>query len=291
MYQHIAHGIEVAQEKLTELQTNLKEFDAAHPTSTPTEKATVYFSAVMEKTQTALKDLGTAAQSLKGSASEIPIKALSTTFAKVNAAFAELRETAKSYDDKYGLSSTVTAAITAPREQAGVAIATASSYAAQAANTATAQLQGVSDGIRLRLVSHAECGLQKALPVAVSLDEKHHLKERAADAATVMTQKAKELDEKYAVLETLKGLDARYSLSGYLTAALGGAKGLDQKVTGGRVEPAVLSAYDLGLKMAGYMQDKYEAAKKEMHEEGAKAEPEPVPEPAEPAPAPAVEAH
>ena len=44
----------------------------------------------------------------------------------------------------------------------------------------------------------------------------------------------------------------RYSLSAYLASLFGGAKCLDEKVTGGRVEPAVLSAYDMGLKMAGY---------------------------------------
>ena len=51
---------------------------------------------------------------------------------------------------------------------------------------------------------------------------------------------------------------------------MGAAQGLDQRVTGGKLEPAVLSAYDMGLQMVGYVITKYEEAKKK--EDGTKIE-------------------
>ena len=75
-----------------------------------------------------------------------------------------------------------------------------------------------------------------------------------------------EFNETYAVADRLKEVDERFSLTQYCTSALGAAQGLDQRVTGGKLEPAVLSAYDMGLQMVGYVIAKYEEAKKKEDE-------------------------
>ena len=71
----------------------------------------------------------------------MPVRALSGAFARVNQALTDLKDLAKTYDEKYNLSSTVSAAIADPQKQASIALAAAASCAANASAAATAQLQ------------------------------------------------------------------------------------------------------------------------------------------------------
>ena len=64
----------------------------------------------------------------------------------------------------------------------------------------------------MKILSTPESLLTRALPVAVKVEEKHRVSERVQEASVKVTQKAKELDEKYAVMETLKGLDQKYGV-------------------------------------------------------------------------------
>ena len=231
-YQVVQEGIEAARGKIEELRENLKEFDAKQQASAAAETASAYFAATIEKAQTALGELSTTTQQWKEGATEVPVAALTGAFARVSAALNDLKDLAKSYDEKYQLSSTVSAAIADPQKQASVALAAAASCAAHASAAATAQLQGVSDGLKIRIMNAAEVGLQKAIPAAVAADEKLSLTEKVTVAHDMVTQRVKEFNDTYGVANRLKELDERYSLTQYCTSALTKAQGLDQRVTG-----------------------------------------------------------
>jgi|UniRef100_A0A7S4GAS6 hypothetical protein len=266
LYQVVQDGIDAARSKIEDVRGTLKDFDAKQQASSAMESASTYLAATIDRAQEALGDLSRTTQTWKENATEVPVRALSGAFARVNEALTELRDLAKTYDEKYKLSSTVSAAIADPQHQASVALAAAASCAANASAAATAQLQGVSDGLKVRIMNAAELGLQKALPAAVAADERLSLTAKVTVAHDVVTQRVKEFNETYAVADRLKEVDERFSLTQYCTSALGAAQGLDQRVTGGKLEPAVLSAYDMGLQMVGYVIAKYEEAKKKEDE-------------------------
>lgn len=258
LYQKVVEKVDEARAKVEELREKLKNFDA---TSEGREKASAYFSLALDKTQEALAELTKQAQALKDNATEIPVRAFSNAFAQANEALTDVKERAKAFDEQHQLTSTVSEIINHPRDQAAVAIASASSYVAEAAHSAYAQLQGVSDGIKCRVMAAAEQGLEKVIPVVAGCDEKLGISERSVAAKDVVTQQVKAFDEKYHVYDKIVDLDKRWALSSHFASALSSLGQLDQKFTGGKVEPAVNSAYVIGLQMTGYIRDKYEECK------------------------------
>ena len=59
------------------------------------------------------------------------------------------------------------------------------------ASTSLALAQGVSDGLKVRIMNAAELGLQKALPAAVAADERLSLTAKVTVAHDVVTQRVK----------------------------------------------------------------------------------------------------
>eukprot|EP00667_Euglena_gracilis_P008386 EG_transcript_8482 len=258
LYQMVTERVEFAKTKVEELREKLKDFDA---TSSGREKASAYFGKALDRTQEAIAELTKQAQALKDNATEIPVRAFSNAFAKANDALTDVKERARSFDEQHQLSAKVSDIINHPRDQATVAIASASSYVAEAAHGAYAQLQGVSDGIKCRVMLAAEQGLETVLPLAVTYDEKLHITERATHASGVVSQQVTAFNEKYHVSDKLTDLDKRWSVSESVTSAL---TSLDQRITGGKVEPAMASAYEMGLQMAGYLRGKFEESKQKV---------------------------
>lgn len=240
-------GMEMARNALEEVKKKLAEFDTSHAS----EKASQYLSTALEKVQAALAELGHVTEQLKSGPAEIPVKAITNALASASAAFTQLQEKAKQYDEEYKLSSRVSAVVASPKEQASAALATIAAYAAHASDTANAQLQGVSHGLRAKLTDAASAGLDKALPQAVKADEMFHVSERAAATKALLVQTAKDLEEKFGIY-------------GYLQDAKDKAQSLDQKLTGGRVTPALVAAYQKGLSMVGAVQQLYEDKRTEM---------------------------
>jgi hypothetical protein len=78
-----------------------------------------------------------------------------------------------------------------------------------------------------------------------------HASEVAAATGNVLSNTMKELDEKFGIF-------------GYFGFARGKAQELDQKVTGGKISPAIISAYNMGLVAAGHVHDRYEETKREL---------------------------
>ena len=149
LYQRVQEGIEVARGKVEELRDNLRDFDAKQQASSVAETASAYFVGSIDKAQTALADLSTTTRQWAERKTEVPVGALTGAFARVSQALNDVTDQARRYDEKYQLSSTVSAAIADPQQQASVALAAAASCAVNAANAATAQLQGVSDGLKV----------------------------------------------------------------------------------------------------------------------------------------------
>eukprot|EP00668_Euglena_longa_P023005 GGOE01028677.1.p1 GENE.GGOE01028677.1~~GGOE01028677.1.p1 ORF type:complete len:292 (+),score=75.91 GGOE01028677.1:39-878(+) len=258
LYQLVIEKVEDAKAKVEELREKLKDFDA---TSAGREKASAYFGKALDKTQEAIAELTKQAQTLKDNATEIPVRAFSNAFAKANEALSDIKERARSFDEQHQLSSKVSDIINHPRDQAMVAIASASTYVAEAAHGAYAQLQGVSDGIKCRVMLAAEQGLDSVMPLAVTYDEKLHISERATQASSVVAQQVTAFNGKYHVSDKLTDLDKRWAVSESVTSAL---TSLDQRITGGKVEPAMMSAYEMGLQMAGYLRGKFEESRQKV---------------------------
>jgi len=286
LYQSVLERVNLARTKVDELRQGLQDFDAKQSGATGREKASAYFGLALDKAQEALTELGKQAQTLKDNATEIPVRAFSVGFAKANDALTEIKDRARLFDDQHGLTTKVSDVVHNPREQATVALASASSYVTEAAHGAFSQLQGVSDGIKVRVVAAAEQGLDKVLPVAASCDGKLQISERTAKIA----QQVKQFDEQYHVSDKLIDLDNRWALSQYFTSVLNSLGSLDQRVTGGSVQPVVNSAYEMGLQMAGFVSTKYEETKAKVAEDEAKAA-APAPPKEAPAEVPAAPSH
>eukprot|EP00993_Chasmostoma_nieuportense_P002233 NODE_3047_length_1040_cov_40.527930_g2905_i0.p1 GENE.NODE_3047_length_1040_cov_40.527930_g2905_i0~~NODE_3047_length_1040_cov_40.527930_g2905_i0.p1 ORF type:complete len:291 (+),score=84.69 NODE_3047_length_1040_cov_40.527930_g2905_i0:8-880(+) len=279
IFQQITTGIERARVALEEVAGKLTDFDSAHQAK---ETAAGYLSGAMNSTRQALAELSKTAQTLGGDATEIPVKAFTNALAQASTTFTKITEAAQKYDEQHQLSTTVASVIAAPKDQASLAIATVAGYVAAAAAAANAQLQGVSDGLRVNLLpmlaSAAQSGLDKTLPAAAKADETLQISQRAEAASKAVCQKAKDLDERYQVLTRAKELDERFGLSGYVGVAVGSAQTLDQKLTGGKVSPSILAAYGMGLEMAGYVRERFEEAKRATKEEQSLQEAAPVKE-------------
>jgi hypothetical protein len=106
----------------------------------------------------------------------------------------------------------------------------------------------------------AETGLQRSIPTV----------EKATLAHDLVVQRVQEFNDAYGVATRLQELDERYAVTQYCTGALGRAQGqaqgLDQRVTGGKLGPAVVSAYEMGLMLVGFVMTKYEEVKKKEDE-------------------------
>jgi hypothetical protein len=229
------HGIDTARSALEDTRKKLMEYDSQY--IGVSEKAGVYLSTALDMGHVALSDLGQIAETIKAGPAELPVKAIATGIARVNTAFTQLGDVAKQYDEKFGLSTHVSSVVAQPKEQATAALATIAAYSAAAASAASAQLQGVSDGLRATLVAIAS----KAGDSGVS------------SGGLSLIERVKELDEKF-------------GLSGYLGAATAPAQSLDQKVTGGRVSQAIVSAYNMGWNMVGAVQSTIQDKRRKLNE-------------------------
>jgi hypothetical protein len=245
VYQSMVHGIEVARNALEDARKKLLEYDAQY--IGVSEKAGAYLSTAMQKASDALGDLGQVADTLKSGPAELPVKAITNGLTRVNSAFTHITDVAHQYDEKFQLSTRVSTVVVHPKEQATAALATIAAYASAAAASASAQLQGVSDGLRAKLVEACNAGVDRVMPATVRADELLHV----SSTGSMMMGIVKDLNEKFGI-------------SGYLETVTAPVQSLDQKMTGGKVSQAISAAYKLGWDMVGAVQGKYEDHKREI---------------------------
>jgi phage shock protein A len=249
----LSAAIATAKAAVDEVQKKLKEYDESHKV---TETASAFLMAPINTARASLEILGNTAALIKDKSVEIPTKALSSALANVHAALAQITELAKTYDQKFALSSTVVACVTVPRDKAASALADASHYTASVAAAANAHLQGVNDGIRQRAISLASSSASLVFNAAAGLDHRFGIESRAVAMGT-------------SVANTLQPIDARLHIvenaSLVATKGLATAGSIDSVVTGGRVTPIVTSAYEAGLALAtsglSFVTTGYETAK------------------------------
>jgi len=271
----IAAAIAKARGALEEVRAKVGEYDAQYKAS---ETASAYLGGPIQKAQDAFDQLATTAATMKDKTVEIPTKALSRTLTAANSALEQITELATKYDDKFKLSSTVQKAVSIPREKAHAALVEVSNLAASTSAAANAQLQGVNQGIVSRATALATSGASLLFSTAAALDGRYNIESKAITAGTAVVDRAQKLDERFSVKERGVSLG---------TNVLERAQGLDSRVTGGKVTPLVVSAFEKGLAMAtdglAYAQTGYEAAKQqrqgkddqkedEQKEEGGKTE-------------------
>jgi len=191
---------------------------------------------------------------------------LSRTLTAANSALEQISETAMKYDDKFKLSSTIHKAVSVPREKCASALVEASNLAASVSAAANAQLQGVNQGICSRAISLVTGVAGLSFSTAAAIQDRYDVETKAINAGTVALDKAKNLDQRYSLVDTAGSLATR---------GLETAQGLDTKVAGGRVTPLVMSAYEKGLAMAtdglAYVQTGYADAKQQRGSKGGEA--------------------
>jgi len=253
----IAAAIARARGALEEVKTKVKDYDAQYKAS---ETASAHLGGAIAKAQSAFDELASVATALKDKTVEIPTKALTRTIAAANSSLEKISEVASTYDDKFKLSSTVKAAVDVPRAKCAEALSEVSNRAAAVSAAANAKLQGINDGLRARALSIASVGANMGANMlfntAAAIQGRYAIEEKAASAGTTVSGKAIEIDEKYNVKDKAGAL---------VTGVLEKAGALDGKVTGGKLTPWVLSAYESGLALAqdglAYSKEGYDAAK------------------------------
>jgi len=253
VYQKMFHGIEMATRALEDVRKRVKEYDEKYiGVGSKAEKASVYLAGTFEKIGDSIGDLGRVVDSLKqGPNLEFPIRAMARAVAAVHGAYTQLVEKAHQYDETFKLSESIFTAVTYPKEQAISALTSVATYAANVAELLNAQLHGISDALRVQLVTVASSQLERALPTAVKADEMFHLSENASHGAAL-------------VLSTAKDLNSKFGFSSYWGMATNQAQFLDSKITGGRITPTISTAYSTGWNMITSVQAKYEEKKKEI---------------------------
>jgi len=231
------------------------EYDAQYKAS---ETASSYLLPPIQKAQAAIEEFAAKASSLKDKTAEIPTKAWSRTLAAANGALEQVTALSREYDEKFQLSSKVQKAVAIPREKCATALVEASALAASVSASANAQLQGVNHGLCSRAVALASSSASVLFSTAAALENRFDIESKAVTAGTKVAGKASEYDEQYSVKERLSVL---------ATSAGEKAQGLDSKVTGGKVAPVVLSAFEKGLAMAtdglDYVKNGYQMAKEQ----------------------------
>jgi len=240
---------------LEEVRAKVSEYDEQYKAS---ETAAAYLGAPIQKAQSAFDDLAATATSLKDKTVEIPTKALSRALTAANVALEHMTEVANKYDEKFGVRSKVRTVVSVPQEKCMTALVEVSNLAASVSAAANAQLQGVNHGICSRAASIASSGAGLVFSTAAALDDRFDIESKAINAGTAVVGKAQQLDERYNVKESMGSLANK---------GLERARGLDSRVTGGRVTPVVLSAFESGLAMAAggfsFVQSGYESAKQQ----------------------------
>lgn len=251
----ISAAVARAKVALEEVKAKVLEYDSQYKAS---ETASGYLLPPIQKAQAAFDELTATASSLKDKTVEFPTKALSRTLSAANGALEQIADLSRQYDEKFQLSATVQKAVSVPREKCQQALVEVSNRAASVSASANAQLQGVNHGICSRVVGLAATGAGVLFSTAAALENRYDIETKAVGAGTKVLGKASEYDEKYSVRERVGSLT---------TATLGKAQGLDSRVTGGKLTPVVLSAYEKGLAMATdgleYVKTGYQAAKEE----------------------------
>jgi hypothetical protein len=256
-------AIEKARSALEDLKTKLIEYDEQFKAS---ESASVYLKSAIEQAQSAFDKLSTQAAVLKDKTAEVPTKALSSAFATANVALEQVSALATKYDERFQLSTRVAAAVEVPRHRAVTALSEASDLTCSLATAAAAQLQGVNQGIRQRALSIASSQASFIFNQAAALNERFDIESKAISAGTVVADKASALDERYNVKDNVTSLAAK---------GIEKAQGLDSRVTGGKLTPAVQSAFEQGLQLAtgglALVQAGYGSAKQQRTAGGAAA--------------------
>jgi ABC-type transporter Mla subunit MlaD len=252
LLQKIAQGMATAKAALDDAKRKIVEYDKQHNISAKAEQV---LSTSVEKVNQAFATLVSVTQTIK---EEIPVDKISRALTQVNDALTQLVEQIHQYDEQYKLSTSLTNCVATHKDQFAGAIALVAGYSAEAAAAANAQLQGVSDGLRARLATVAKAGLVAAnkgldvtLPVAAKVDSQYHVSDIAAQSGSVIVSQLKELNEKFGLL-------------GYVGVATGKALEMDQQVTGGKISPKILAAYNMGLAAVYRVQEKYSEAKQQL---------------------------
>jgi len=256
----ISAAVARAKLALEEVKQKVSEYDTQYKAS---ETASAYLGGPIQKAQAAFDELASTASMLKDKSVEIPTKALTRTLSAANGALEQITELANKYDEKFALSDKVQKAVSIPREKAAEALIEVSKLAATVSAAANAQLQGVNHGIVSRARSLSLTGAGWLFSTAAALDGRYSIQDKVVGSMAdgklnKAIGKASELDEKYNVKQRVgslveKGLEKGLSI--------------DSSVTGGKVTPLVLSAWDKGFELAtgglAFVQTGYESAKQD----------------------------
>merc|ERR1712087_236981 len=149
-------------------------------------------------------------------------------------------------------------AVLVPREKCMHALAEASNIAASVSAAANAQLESVNHGIRSRAAAIVTSSASLIFSTAAAFDDRFAFGDKAINAGTDVVSRAKKLDEQYNLNENVRSLASKW---------LERARGFDSRITGGKMEPRVLSMSEKALEVAteglAYVQASYETAKQQ----------------------------
>merc|ERR1712087_230342 len=149
-------------------------------------------------------------------------------------------------------------AVLVPREKCMNALAEASNIAVSVSAAANAQLESLNRGIRSRATAIVTSSASLIFSTAAAIDDRFALGDKAINAGTDVVSRAKKLDDQYNLNENVRSLASKW---------LERARGFDSRITGGKMEPRVLSMSEKALEVAtdglAYVQVGYETAKQQ----------------------------
>jgi hypothetical protein len=138
------------------------------------------------------------------------------------------------------------------------ALAEASNIAASVSVAANGQVESVNHGPRSRATAVVTSSASLIFSTAAAIDDRFALGDKAINAGTDVVSRAKKLDEQYNVNENVRSFASKW---------LERARGLDSRITGGKMEPRVSSVSEKALEVATggltYIQVGYETAKQQ----------------------------
>jgi len=266
----IQAAVSRVKESIGELQKKLAEFDAAETSQQVKESASSYLDPAVEKAKASLEEIVSKVKIITDTAQDIPVRALSNAYASLGQALEQVKNLAKSYDEKYQVQAKVLVYVTPAQEKCMEALAQISEITADASAQANAQLQGVNDGIRNKVTQLTLDTTSFLVATAAGLDAKYNIGGRTVEAA-------KGINEKYKVEDKAKELDEKYHLQQKAQQALEKGQELDSRFTGGRVSPLVQLAYEKGLDMVEYLTNDFQTKKLSLGQDGAAVEPPTAP--------------
>lgn len=255
-----------AKGALDDLQKKVADYDWQFKVS---ETASAFLNETIQQAYAALDsldELSKKATVLKDKAAEVPTEVLLTTLAAASIALAACVSAlalalGAHYDEQYKLSSTVAGVVEGPQQRCLTALADVSDLAASVAAGANAQLHSVHNDCQSRAACVTRSSAKCICSTAATLNERFNIEGMAISAGTTVVGKTRTIDEHYNVKEILTSLAAKKCER---------AQEFDLRVTGGKVTPAVLCAFEKGLLLASngltYMRAEYELAKHQQAE-------------------------